>query len=131
MAPGTFPPPPTSGSSNKVDGNQARSFSSFKVTADEEVNKRAVINSSIGRQVEILCDSGASVHLTLDREDLVSNQPTKHTCTFGNNGKLEAKETGDMVPMVTDKDGKPTRVVLKDVLWVPGLPCRILSTGSI
>ncbi|CAM9478395.1 unnamed protein product, partial [Choristocarpus tenellus] len=76
-------------------------------------------------------DSGANVHLAPDREDLRSTRGTKRTCTFGNNGKLEAKETGDMVLMVTDKDGKPTRVVLKDVLWAPGLSCRILSTGSI
>ncbi|CAM9449163.1 unnamed protein product [Choristocarpus tenellus] len=88
MAPArTFLPPPTGGSSNKVDGNQARSFSTFKVTADEEVNKSAVFNSSSGRQVDILCDSGANVHLTPDHEDLIS---TKRTCTFGNNGKLEA-----------------------------------------
>ncbi|CAN0064261.1 unnamed protein product [Choristocarpus tenellus] len=79
----------------------------------------------------MLCESRANVHLTPDREDLVSTRPTKRTDTFGNNGKLKAKETGDMVLMVTVKNSKPTRVVLKDVLWVPGLPCRILSTGTI
>ena len=25
----------------------------------------------------------------------------------------------------------PTRVTLKDVPWIPGLPCRLLSTGTV
>ncbi|CAN0470183.1 unnamed protein product, partial [Discosporangium mesarthrocarpum] len=88
-------------------------------------------SSNDARAVSLLCDSGANVHLTPRLEDLTSPRTVNRTCTFGNKGKLEAKAVGEMALEVTDDKAKTTSLMLQGVLWVPGLPCRLLSKGCV
>lgn len=45
-------------------------------------------------------------------------------CIFGNQGQLRVKAIGDMIIRVEASRVKGRANTLKDVLWVPGIPCR-------
>ncbi|CAM9581103.1 unnamed protein product [Sphacelaria rigidula] len=83
-------------------------------------------------ELSILCDSGANVHMTPWKQDPSNTRTIDRSCTFGNKGQLQALTLGE-IPLHVNARGKvaSAKATLKDVLWVPGLPCRLLSTGTI
>ena len=89
-------------------------------------------STSSDTEISIIWDSGANVHMTLWKHDLANTRMVDRSCTFGNKGQLQALAMGE-IPLHVSVHGKeaPAQVTLRDVLWVPGLPCRLLSTGSI
>ncbi|CAN0487388.1 unnamed protein product, partial [Discosporangium mesarthrocarpum] len=91
----------------------------------------AMLTSSNTDQITLLCDSSANVHMTPVFRDLTSPQTVNRTCTFGNKGQLQARVKGTMELETKGVGGKRTSLQLKNVLWVPGLPCRLLSTGVL
>ncbi|CAM9872319.1 unnamed protein product, partial [Sphacelaria rigidula] len=101
------------------------------VVEDERVISMCASTNS-DTEVSILCDSGANVHMTPWKQDLRKTRTVNRSCTFGNKGQLQALAMGEISLHVSAR-GKvaPAKVTLKDVLWVPGLPCRLLSTGTI
>ena len=83
-------------------------------------------------EVSIFCDSEANVYMTPWGKDLGNTRTVNRRCTFGNKGQLQALAMGQM-PLHMKIQGKeaPIKVTLKGVMWIPGLPCRLLSTGTI
>ena len=132
-----FPPPPRNDSSTERK-DQAKSFMVMNVSLEDEqviksCNEVSMYTSADSRtEVSILCDSGANVHMTPFITDLINKRTINRSCTFGNKAQLRAPAMGDM-PIKVKIRGKDDRiaVMLKDVLWVPGIPCRLLSTGTI
>ncbi|CAN0495127.1 unnamed protein product, partial [Discosporangium mesarthrocarpum] len=49
----------------------------------------------------------------------------------GNKGQLQAQAKGTMELETKGVGGKRTSLQLKNVPWVPGLPCRLLSTDVL
>ncbi len=78
-----------------------------------------------------LVDSGCNRHMTPNREDLTNLQPSNIECTFGNNEKLKAEGTGDVTVEGYTNKGEKVKIILNNVLYVPGLPQRMLSTGQL
>eukprot|EP01084_Bolivina_argentea_P010286 19150_1 len=78
-----------------------------------------------------LVDTGCNKHLTPFREDIGGLKDSKITCTFGNNEVLKAEGIGYVeMEAQTDKQ-ENVKLILSDVLYVPGLPQRMLSTGQL
>ena len=77
-------------------------------------------------------DLGAKVHITPWKEDVRNTRTFNRRCTFGNKGQLQALTMGE-IPLRVNVQGKeaPIKVTLKDVVWIPGRPCELLSTGTI
>ncbi len=83
-----------------------------------------------------LIDSGCNRHISPFREDFKSMRGTDVTCTFGNNGKLKAEGIGEVEISVIKKsirDDQPEicRLILKDVLYIPELQTRLISSGRL
>lgn len=54
------------------------------------------------------------------------------TVAFANKGQLQSPGSGELaLKGMAQGTAKLVMVVLKDILWVPGLPCRLLSIGAI
>ncbi len=80
---------------------------------------------------EWLIDSGCNKHMTPYKEDLRELEDSKIVCTFGNNEVLRAEGIGCVeVDTETEKQER-VKIILTDVLYVPGLPQRMLSTGQL
>ncbi len=52
-------------------------------------------------------------------------------CTFGNNEVLKAEGTGQVEIEGESEKGDKVKLILNNVLYVPGLPQRLLSTGQL
>ena len=112
----------------------------MNVVVEDERAVAMCTSTSSDAEISILCDSGANVHMTLWKQDLINTRTVNRSCTFtvnrsctfGIKGQLQALAMGE-IPLHVSVRGKeaPAQVTLKDVLWVPGLPCQLLSTGSI
>ena len=126
-----FPPPPQNGRSNGRR-DRPRAFMTMNAVVEDERAVALCTSTSSDAEISILCDSCANVHMTLWKQDLIETRTVDRSCTFGNKGQLQALEMGE-IPLLVSVRGKeaPVEVTLEDVLWVPGLPCRLLSTGSI
>ncbi|CAM9431501.1 unnamed protein product [Discosporangium mesarthrocarpum] len=79
----------------------------------------------------MLCDLGANVHITPYVEDLTNAKETTRTCNFGNKGKLAALAEGDLSLQIKQGNGPVHNITLKDVLFIPEVPFRLLSAGTI
>ncbi|CAN0454030.1 unnamed protein product [Discosporangium mesarthrocarpum] len=78
----------------------------------------------------MLCDSGANVHITPYLEDLTNPKETTGTCTFGNKGKLAALAEEYLSLWISSQRGS-AQLTLKDMLFIPEVPFRLLSTGAL
>ena len=94
------------------------------VMEDESCEEISMFTSAKSCTESILCDSGANVHMTPWVKDLQNTRTINRSCTFGNKGQLKASALGEM-PLRVKVKGKDdlTEVTLKNVLWVPGIPC--------
>ena len=124
-----FPPPPKNDRrSEETDG---QSSLSFNITADEgDANRTDDSRLAEGNTMSFLLDSGSNVHMTPHLGDLTEQKRINKKCTFGNNSHLQATVSG-VIKLLVQENGKAMEVTIKDVLWVPELPCRLLSTRSL
>lgn len=93
----------------------------------------AVATSADGmRKSSILCDSGANAHMISWLCDPTAAYATSLVCTFGNNGQLRPSTIGDLSLKTSSQEPSGSVIIVhKDVLYVPGLPFRLLSTEII
>ncbi len=80
---------------------------------------------------EWLVDSGCKKHLTPYKDDLAGLKESNIECTFGNNELLKAEGTGDVTVEGYTNKGEKVKIILNNVLYVPGLSQRMLSTGQL
>ena len=71
-----------------------------------------------------------NAHMAPHLDDLSERKSISNKCAFGNNLHLQATANGVIKLRVQEKS-KAVEVRMNDVLWVPELACRLLSTGSI
>ncbi len=83
------------------------------------------------KTAEWLVDSGCNKHLTPFKDDLADLRESNMECTFGNNEVLKAEGTGHVKVEGYSDVGDKVKLILHDVLYVPGLPQRLLSTGQL
>jgi transposase InsO family protein len=77
-------------------------------------------------------DSGASVHMTPSRHRLTNYRAIQpRGITAANNQTLDAVGMGDMHVEVPNGSNRSTRVLVKDVLYVPKLGPTLISIGRI
>ena len=106
------------------------------VVEDERILKKypelSMFTSADGHTEVSISLTRANVHMTPWKEDLRNTRTVNRRCTFGNKGQLQALPMGE-IPLHVKVEAKeaPTKVTLKDVLWISGLPCRLLSAGTI
>jgi hypothetical protein len=83
---------------------------------------------------EIYIDSGATFHMTHDRHLLHDYRPLpKDTpgVTIGNMSTMECAGVGTLKVMVRTERKEPEIIEFRDVTYVPGLACTLLSFGTI
>ena len=78
-----------------------------------------------------LCDSGATSHMTNNKEGLLEAESHVQTVTIGNGKTLRSKLKGSIKTKMTARDGSEFEAVIKDVLYVPQLVCNLLSVGRM
>ncbi len=76
-----------------------------------------------------LIDSGVNKHISPHIEDFDYLKVASTTCRYGNKGEITAKGVGDVTIYVREKSGKSCKIRLKNVLYIPGLSSRLISTG--
>ncbi len=76
-------------------------------------------------------DSGCNRHMTPNKRELTDLRPSNVECTFGNNEKLKAVGCGRAQVETTSEKGDKVKILLNDVLYIPGLPQKMLSTGKL
>ncbi len=80
---------------------------------------------------EWLVDSGYNKHTTPFKEDLRELTDSNVVCTFGNNETLMAEGVGHAEVYADNEEQGKVKITLNNVLHVPGLPQRVLSTGQL
>ncbi len=83
-----------------------------------------------------LIDSGCNKHISPFRKDFRNVRETDITCTFGNKGQIKAEGIGEVeINILGKRKNDPklqiSRVTLKNVLYVPELSTRLLSSGCL
>ncbi len=78
-----------------------------------------------------LIDSGCNKHMSPHIEDFDNLKNANIICRFGNKGEITAKGVGDVIIYAREESGKSCKIQLKNVLYVPGLSNRLISTGQL
>ncbi len=60
--------------------------------------------------------------MTPNKRELTDLRPSNVECTFGNNEKLKAVGCGRAQVETTSEKGDKVKILLNDVLYIPGLP---------
>lgn len=82
----------------------------------------ATINLEDGGNGEVwTLDSGATAHMVKTKKAVVQFESSKNAVLSANGAKVPSLGKGAMIVSVMDKDGQRVRMVLTDVLVVPGL----------
>lgn len=93
--------------------------------------KNALMARNSNISLRMFVDSGASSHMVGERSDLRNVQTTKGTSiTIGNGTTLIANEKGTAV-VNSEIDGEIVRIVLEEVLYVPGLDSNLMSCSEL
>ncbi len=69
--------------------------------------------------------------MTPNKGELTDLRPSNVECTLGNNEKLRAECCGRAQVETTSEKEDKVKILLNDVLYVPGLPQKMLSTGKL
>lgn len=77
-------------------------------------------------------DSGASMHMTMHK-DLLENEtiPPISTIKIADNKILHVESCGDVILHIPNKDGSTSKILVKNVLYVPKLSTNLLSVSKI
>jgi len=78
---------------------------------------------------EWLIDSGASVHMTNQKEDLWEPKETMHAVTIGSGKAMAAKAIGNKPTKLCDTNGNT--IELADILYIPELKKKIISLSKL
>lgn len=92
-----------------------------------------MLSTSVGNdEFSFLIDSRSNLYITSRVQDLTDRKPIDRKRTFGNKGHLRPPAVGEMCFQATgERNGILFTVTVKDILWVIGLPCRVLGPGAI
>ncbi len=121
----------------KQDTSKSFMATSFQVEAN--IERTSVSNSaSSGTDEEYkesdkmwLIDSGCNKHMSPHFEDFDDLKDANIICRFGNKGEITAKGVGNVTIYTKEKTGESCKIRrLKNVLKVPGLSNRLISTGQ-
>lgn len=74
-------------------------------------------------------DFGSNVHMTSHPDNRTQRQSIVKKRIFGNNGHRHDPMSG--VTRLLMQKRKMVEIYIKNVLWVPGLPCLLLSVETI
>lgn len=91
----------------------------------------AVEAAFISKSFTHLVDSGATSHYTESADDLYDVKHEAGTMSIADGKSVPTIGTGKMKVVATDINRKPVEIVLSDVLIVPSLSRRLLSTSKI
>jgi hypothetical protein len=86
------------------------------------------VREGVQNKDEWYLDSGCSTHMTGRKDWFVQiNQATKNKVKFADDTTLSAEGVGDV--LIGRKNGGHSRI--KDVLYIPGIKCNLLSIGQL
>jgi len=91
-----------------------------------QVNQTGIEGGSVSKW---LIDSGASVHVTNDRNDLQGAQATQQEVTIGDGKAMTAKLTGSKPTVLMDGTGN--KIELKEMLFIPSFNKKIISLSRL
>ncbi len=83
------------------------------------------------KQQSWLVDSGCNRHMTPFKDDFKDLKVDNTPCRFGNNRTSKAEGKGCVVVNCEEEDGGKENIMLNNVLYMPLLPYRILSTPCL
>src|SRR4051812_42084549 len=93
-----------------------------------EQNVMILVRDGTQGKEEWYLDSGCSTHMTGRRDWFVQiNQVVKNKVKFAEDSTLMAEGVGDV--LIEKKDGGHS--MIKDVLYIPGIKCNLLSIGQL
>jgi hypothetical protein len=151
-----FPPPPsrTNFRSNRPTSNrpaaddtsaastEGRSFLALNAVGAEGTTSHSNASAQHSKQHSTsvtdctehtsvwIIDSGANMHMSPDDKCMINCRATTSSCTFGDGKRVQADSVGDVILHVNTDHG-PSTIVLQDVLYIPSLPCALLSTSKL
>lgn len=106
-------------------------FFTFSIVASHKDDEK--FPASTQGAISLLIDSGSPRQITPNRDKLFTVRTIDKPCTFRNQGQLRAKAVGQMRVRVGQEDSRVQRgaITLKGMIWVTGIPCRIVTYGNI
>ncbi|XP_058784891.1 uncharacterized protein LOC131659762 [Vicia villosa] len=114
-------------SSCKSRDSSCSSAEKATVLSSEQNVMISVRDGTQGKE-EWYLDSGCSTHMTGRRDWFVQiNQVAKNKVKFADDSTLMAEGVGDV--LIEKKDGGHS--MIKDVLYIPGIKCNLLSVGQL
>ena len=78
----------------------------------------------------LLCDTGASCHMTYSTRGMKNLKPMTSSVIFGNGQRLQSTHVGEKNGLVIQKDGTKKHMKMKNVKVVPDLFCNLFSISA-
>jgi histone deacetylase 1/2 len=80
-----------------------------------------------------IVDTGASLHICTNLDAFVkgSMRQCKFKVTVANGSTVYGRQMGNVLLRSTDQDGNPVEVLLKDVLYLPGMSYNLVSMSKL
>ena len=99
---------------------------------DEAIDQEALITSDVGNKGGWIIDSGATQHMTFEKNRLSNYVEFKQPCTvnLGDNHTILAYGKGSY-SLVADLDGHTQNIGLQEVLYLPDLEKNLLSVHAM
>ena len=72
-------------------------------------------------------DTGASSHMTHSKEGMTNMRPSMSWIIFGNGQRLQSTHIGDKHGFAVQREGKRTKITIRNVKYVPDFFCNIFS----
>lgn len=126
-----LPPPPARNDSGEEASGDGTMFLTFSAVPSHNHGENSLTSQQGENSLSI--NSGSDSHITPSRDELLDLRTIDKPCTLGNQGQSRAKAVGDMRIRVDQEEGKihGGTIALKDMLWVPGIPCLRVGYGNI
>ena len=74
-----------------------------------------------------ILDSGATAHMTNNKEHLYNVKQSDAIVGFGNQSKQQVSIQGDLDIIFKDKENETIKITVKEVTYVPDLLCNLIS----
>jgi hypothetical protein len=78
-----------------------------------------------------IVDSAATHHFSPSKDCMSKFEPASSRVKLGDDHHLSIAGTGDIRALMQHEDSKPTKVIFKDVRYVPGLAVNLLSVARM
>lgn len=123
--------PPRPRNENGGEQRDGKASFTFNVTVDEGISKVMLASLSVGgKTFSLLIDPNSNADMLPYLVHSSQRQSIDKDSTFANNGQLRSSASGEISSRVQE-NGTMEGFQLKDILWVPVLRCRPLSTEGI